>query len=136
MHQGRQIEAEQRLRPQRVDAPRAIGEDAAADDADVGERRQQQRIGPDQGADGHAGDRAAGVGAPPDQAAEEGRRKLRNGGKRQKPDRDELGIAGGAVVQVGDQQDGEDREPPHREQQRADVLAAREAFPAAAAPGA
>ena len=119
VHQRRQVEPEQMLRPQRIDAPRAGGEEAC-----VGEARQQQRIGPGQDADGHAGDGAARGGAAPDQAAEERRRKLRDGGEGQEADGGELRVAGQAVIQVGEQQDDEDRDPPHGEQQRADVLAA------------
>ena len=116
------------LRPQRLDAPGPGVEDGA-----VPEGRQQQRVGPGQGADRHAGDGAAGGGVAPDQAAEERRRELRDGGERQNADRGELRVAGGAIIQVGEQQDGEDRQPPHREQQGADVLAATTAAPRAAA---
>ena len=90
----RQVEAEQRLRPQKREAPRAVAENAEPNDAGVGEARQQQRIGPDQDADRHAGDRAARGRAPPDQAAEEGRRELRDRREREQPDRGELRVAG------------------------------------------
>ena len=72
----------------------------------------------------HAGDGAARGGIAPDQPAEERRRELRDGGEGQNADGGELGVAGRAVIHVGEQQDGEDRQPPHGEQQRADVLAA------------
>ena len=86
MHQRRQVEPEQRLRPQHREAERPVGQDLPADDADVGEARQQQRIGPGQDADRHAGDGAARGGAPPDQAAEERRRELRDRGEGQEAD--------------------------------------------------
>ena len=105
--------------------PNGPGVEDAADDAGVREARQQQRVGPDQDADRHAGDRAARGAVAPDQAAEERRRELRDGGEGQQADRGELRLAGRAVIQIGEQQDDEDREPPHREQQRADVLARR-----------
>ena len=124
VHQRRQVEPEQMLRAQDREAERPLGQDALADDADVGQRRQQQRIGPHQNAGGHAGNGAGGGGAPPDQAAEKGRRQLRDGGERQQPDRGELRLAGRAVIQIGEQQQGEDRHPPHLEQQRADIVAA------------
>ena len=120
----RQVEAEQRLRPQPGETPRPVGEDAGTDNAGLGEARQQQRVGPDQDPDDHAGERAAGGGAPPDQAAEERRRELRDRGERQEADRGELRIAGQAVIHVGEQQDREDRDPPHGQQKRADIVAA------------
>ena len=47
------------LRPQQRDAEQAVLEDVLADQTGVGKARQQQRVGPDQNADDHAGDRAA-----------------------------------------------------------------------------
>ena len=67
-----------------------------------------------------------GRGVAPDQAAEERRRELCDGGERQNADRGELRVAGRAIIKVGEHQDGEDRQPPHREQQGADVLAGRQ----------
>ncbi len=98
-----------------------MGQDAGIDEAGVGEARQQQRIGPGQNAGRHAGDRAARGRAPPDQAAEKGGSELGHGRKGQQPDRGELGVAGRAVIQIGEQQDREDGEPAHGEQQRSDV---------------
>jgi hypothetical protein len=49
------------------------------DDADVGEVRQQQGVGPHHEADAHPGNGAARRAAPPQQAAEEGRGELRDG---------------------------------------------------------
>ena len=84
----------------------------------------KQRIGPGQDADRHAGHRAARGRAPPDQPAEEGRRKLRDRRKGQKPDRGELRVARQPVIHVGEEQDDEDRHAPHRQQGAADVVAA------------
>ena len=88
-----QVEAEQRLRPQHQQAPGPVGQDLAADDADVGDGGQQQRIAPGQDADRHAGDRAARGAAAPEQAAEERRRELRHRGEREQADRGELRLA-------------------------------------------
>ncbi len=99
MHQWRQFEPEQVLRPQRDDVPRAVGEDVLANNADVGEARQQQRIGPDQDARRHAGDGAARGGAPPEQAAEKRRRELRDRGEREQADGRKLRVAGGAIIE-------------------------------------
>ena len=106
--QRRQIEAEQRLRPQQAEPPRAVDQDARADDAGVGNARQQQRVAPDQDAGAHAGDGAEGGATPPDQSAEKRRRQLRHGGEGQEPDRGELRLAGRMIVDVGEQQDDED----------------------------
>ena len=98
------------LRPQRSDAQRAFGQDARADDADVGKARQQQRVAPDQDADRHAGDGARRGRAAPHQPAEEGRRELRDGGKGEDADRGELRVAGRAVIGIGQREDDEDRD--------------------------
>ncbi len=88
--------------------------------------RQQQRIGPDQNSGGHAGERAARRAVAPDQPAEEGRRELRHRREGKQADRGKLRFAREAVIQIGEQQDQEDRDPPHVQQDRADVLAAGE----------
>ena len=81
LHQRRQIEAEQRLRPQPGKPERPGAQDMLADHAGVGDARQQERIGPDQDARRHAGNSAGRGAAPPDQSAKESGRQLRNGGK-------------------------------------------------------
>ena len=126
VHQRRDFQPEQMLRAQHRQAPRPVGEDALADHADVGESRQQQRIGPDQDAGAHAGDGAVGGGAPPEQPAEKRRRQLRDGREGENADGEKLGVAGAAVIHIGEQQDDEDRQPPHREQQQADIAASRD----------
>ena len=104
MHQRRQVEPEQLLRPQQRRCPTGpCGEDVVADEAEVGEARQQQRIGPDQDAGDHAGHGAARGAAPPDQAAEEGRRELRDRREGQQADRRQLRVAGRAVIHIGEQ---------------------------------
>ena len=125
VHQRRQIEAEQMLRPQRGDGPWPVGEDVLADEADIGKARQQQRIGPDRDAAGHAGDGAAGGAAAPDQTAEKRRRELGDGGEREQADRGKLGVARRAIIEVGEQDDAEDRQAAHGEQQRADIRGRR-----------
>ena len=49
---------------------------------------------------------------------------MRDGGERQKPDRSELGVAGHAVVNVGEKEDRKNRDAPYRQQQPPDALAA------------
>ena len=117
----RQIDAEQRLRPQHAEAPRPVGQNSLADHAGIGDARQQQRVAPDQNAGGHAGDGAARGAAPPDQPAEKGRRELRDGGEGQQADRGKLRVAGRAVIDVGEQQDDEDRDAAHGQQPRAGI---------------
>ena len=90
VHQRRQVEAEQRLRPQRRDAERALLQHLRADQRGIGEARQEQRVDPDQEADDHAGERAGRGAAAPEQSAEERRRELRDGRERQQADRGEL----------------------------------------------
>ena len=126
MHQRWQVEPEQRLGAQHRHSPRPLAENAGLDDAGVHEARQQQRIGPHQDAGRHAGERAARGGAPPDQAAEERRRELRDRGEGQQPDGGELRVTGQAVVQVGEEQDDEDCSAPDVQQHPASVAAAGE----------
>ena len=121
MDERRQVEPEQRLRPQPGQTEQAIGEDARAQNTGVGEARQQERVGPHQDAGAHAGDGAARGAAPPDQPAEKRRRELGDGGEGQKPDRGELRRAGRAVIDVGETQDGEDGDAADHEELRAGV---------------
>ena len=83
---------------------------------------KEQRIGPNQDAGGHAGNGAASGAAPPDQPAEEHGHQLCDGGKRQQPDRGELRRAGRAVVDVGEEQDREDRDAAHQQELRAGIV--------------
>ena len=125
MRQWRQIQAEQRLRAQHRQAERTIGQDRRADEARIRDIRQQQRIGPDQDADDHSADGAARGGLPPDQSAEKGRCKLRHRREGEKTDGRELRLADRAVIEIGEDQDREDRDAPHGQQQRADIGARR-----------
>ena len=97
-----------------------------SDKIGFGKARQQQRVGPHQDAGDHARECTARGAVAPDQPAEEGRRKLRDRGKRQEADRGKLRLAGEAIIEIGEEQDQEDREPPHGQQHRADIAAARE----------
>jgi hypothetical protein len=114
VQQRRQLEPEQRLRPQQGEPQRSFAQQGEGDDAGVGKARQQQRVGPHHDADHHAGDGAARGGALPEQAAEERRGELRDGGERQEPDGGKLRRAGRAVVEIRQQQDDDDRYAPHR----------------------
>ena len=124
MHQRRQIEAEQMLRPQRGDVPGAGGEEIGGDQPGIGDARQQQGIGPDGEADAHAGDRAGGGGTAPDQTANERGRELRHRGERQQADRGELGVAGRAIIEIGEHHDAEDRQPAHLQHGRTEIVRA------------
>ena len=123
VRERRQIEPEQRLWAQHGDAPRTLRQQALGDDAGIRHVRQEQRIGPGQDSDRHSRDRSARGGAPPDQSAEESGRKLCHRRKGQQSDRGKLRVAGHAIVDVGKKQDDADRDPSHREQQAADIVA-------------
>ena len=123
MRERRQIEPDERLRAQRRDPPGPVREQALADDAGFDHARQQERIGPDQDAEGHARHSPACGSPAPDQTAEESWRELGNGRKGQQPDRGKLGIAGQAIIDVGKKQDDADRDAAHGEQQAADIVA-------------
>ncbi|MFK4583896.1 hypothetical protein ABIF83_007373 [Bradyrhizobium ottawaense] len=128
VHQGRQIGAEQRLRPQRLDAERTVLKQQDARCRGIHETRNEQRVEPHREADQHAADGAARGRAPPQQPAEEARRKLRDGGKGEQADRHELGIAERAIVEIGHHHDGEDREPARAQQEVAEIRAAGASF--------
>ena len=126
VNERRQVEAEQSLRAQERQPGRAVGEDERHPRAGIGEARQQQRVGPDENAGAHADERPASRAAPPCEAAEKSRCELRHGGERQQADRGELGLAGDAIIEIGEQQDHEDGGAPHLEKEGADVAAADE----------
>ena len=123
VRERRQIEPEQRLRAQHHNAPRTLRQQALGDDAGIRHVRQQQRIGPGQDSDRHPRHGSARGSAPPDQPAEESGRKLCHRRKGQQSDRGQLRIAGHAIVDVGEKQNHADRDPSHREQQAADIVA-------------
>ena len=114
VQQRRQIGAEQRLRPQRLDAERAMLQQQQAGCAVFKEARQEQRVDPHGNADQHAADGAARGRLPPEQSAEERRRKLGDRRERQQADRRQLGVAERAVVEIRHHHDGEDRKAAHR----------------------
>ena len=94
MHKRRQIETKQGLRTQPGDPERPLAEDVFADHAGVEDAWQQERICPNEDAGGHSGNGAGGRAAPPNKPTEKGRRQLRDGSKRQQPDRGKLRGAG------------------------------------------
>jgi hypothetical protein len=73
-----QVGSEQRLRPQRLEAERALVQELQAGRCAVQETRQEQRVAPHRKADQHAPHGAARGRALPEQSAEKGRRELRN----------------------------------------------------------
>ena len=77
-----ELHIEKHARLQRAKAQWPLFDKAAVDPASVGERWQQQRIGPDGKTRCDARHGAARRGPAPDQAAEEGRCQLRHGGER------------------------------------------------------
>ena len=88
--------ADERVRRERDERARAEPGDRQRSMREIGrdrmlrlDRGQEQKVDPGEGAGRHAGDRAAGRAAPPEQAAEKGRSDLRDGGEREKPHRDE-----------------------------------------------
>ncbi len=126
MRQRRQIEAHERLRPQRRNSPRPVCQQALPDDPGICEARQQERVGPDQDADGHSRHGAARGCASPDQTAQKGRGELRDRGEREQSDRGQLRIAGEAVIDIGQEQNDEDCDATDRKQEAADIVTAGE----------
>ena len=108
MRERRQIEPEQGLRFQEKDARGTFQQYTLADDAEVAERRQQQRIGPCQNADAETGEGAACGGPAPDHAAEKRRSELRNRSKGKQADRGKLGFPRQPVIGIGQAENGQD----------------------------
>src|ERR1700685_1603682 len=121
MNERRQLQAEQALWPQPVDAERSIDQNAGAGDAGVGNTWQQERVSPDRDTGRHTRDSAGRGPAPPKKAAKYRRRQLGDGGKRQQPDGGELSWTGGTVIDVGKKQDGENGDAAHGKKLRAGV---------------
>ena len=122
VHQWRQVGAEQRLRAKRLDAERSVLDEQRADGAAVDEARQKQRVAPHREADQHSAHGAARRSAPPDQAAKERGRKLRNGRERQQADRGELRGAQRAEIEIRHDHDGENRDATDFQHEPAEVL--------------
>lgn len=116
-------EPEQRGRAQKADAEGAVLEHAGSDQASLGEARHHERIGPGRAPRDDAGDGALGSRPLPEQPGGEGRPDLGDGGEGQQADLRQLHIAGGAVIEICEQDDGEDRDPPDHQQQAHHVLA-------------
>ena len=128
---SRPLEAEQRVRPEQVDAEQAVAEKGRVEPAGARERRQQQRVQPDQEAGAQPDQRAAQGGALPVDAEQDRRRELRGGAERDQAHGDQrVGFADQLEVQVAEQQGGEDAAAPDRQQQAAQVRALVQAQPA------
>ena len=121
MDQRGHLGAQQCAGAQRRDAEQAFIQPDHAARIDVGEARQEQRVGPDREADQHAAHRAAPGGAPPEQSAEKGRRQLGDGCEREQADGGELRVAERVVVEIRHRHDGEDGNAAHLEQKAAEV---------------
>src|ERR1700727_146812 len=116
MNERRQLQAEQALWPQPVDAERSVDRDAG-----VGDTWQQKRVGPDHDTGRHSRNGARRGPAPPKEPAEYRRRELGNGGKRQQPNGGELSRAGKTVIDIGKKQDGENGDAADGEELRSGV---------------
>ncbi len=81
------IEPEQLLRPEQVGAEQTMRQEGDRQPARFGEGRQEQRVNPDQEAGAEAAHRPGTGAALPEDAADDRRRELRHGGKRDEPDR-------------------------------------------------
>ncbi len=128
-----EVEPEQMLRPEPADAGRAGLQQRHRQPAGLHERRQKERVGPDQEAKGDACERARPGGVAPDQAAQERRRELGDRSEAQEPDRGQReGVADHAIVEVGEQHEGHDREPADPQDEARHVGEVRKAEPAAA----
>lgn len=92
------------------------------------EARQEQQIGPDEEARTETRDCATGIGATPEQPAEEGRGHLGDGGESQKADGGKArGAVGGAVITVTQKHHRKDRRPADVEQRLGEVVPVRRA---------
>ena len=81
MGQRVEAQAEELLRAEQREAERPMLQQRHRRPARIRQRGQQQRIGPDHEAGDDAGKRTLDVGAVPDQAADQRRRELRDGGE-------------------------------------------------------
>ena len=112
--------AEQGLRPERLDAEKPVLHDRVVG---RGERRQKQRVAPDEDADGHAERRPAAIGAAPDKSADQRRGELGDGCERHQADGGQAGVVGAfAIIEEGDEQDDDDGRAADIEDQRRPVL--------------
>ena len=96
-------QAEQVLRTQQFDAEQTLGDKAVGQPARLGERRQQQGIGPQHEARRQTGQCAIPRAALPEQTADHHRRKLRYRGKGDQSDRHQrIGFSGDAEIQIAE----------------------------------
>ena len=125
-------EIEQRLGRKEAQAERTLRQHRARDPTGFNDPRQQQGVGPHRKADHDAGDGAPGGGLAPDQATEEGRRELGNGGKRHEADRCQpVRLSQQPVEEVSEEHDAEDRHPTYGQQQPRHILLVAAGFVAA-----
>jgi len=123
MAQGIQFHVEQHPGPEKIQAERALLDQALAHPAGIGEGRKQQRVAPDKGAGRESCHGTAGRGAFPHQGAKKGRGKLGHGGKGNQAD---LGQCGGRadhpVIAIGQHQHEGDGQPPDGDQGLSHVM--------------
>ena len=117
-------EAEQRPGTQPAQTQRPVHHPGRIEQARFGELGQQQRIAPDAEAEQQADFDAAAAGAAPVQPADQRRGELRDRDEGHQPERRQRGlVAAGAVVDVGQRRQADDRAAPHPQHRRCDVAA-------------
>ena len=127
---SRPVDAEQRVRPEQVAAEQAFADEGRIEPAGERQRRQQQRVQPDQEAGAQPDQRAAQAGALPVDPEQDRRRELRGRAERHEArSHQRIGFADHLEVHVAEQQDGEDAAPADRQQQAAQVPALVQAQP-------
>ena len=115
---------QERLHPQRRDAPGALGEDLRAHQRAVAEARQEERVEPEQDAGDEARERAGAGGAAPVEAADQARQELRDAAEGDEADGGErVGAAAEAEVDEAEAEDQRDADPARGEEEPADVAA-------------
>ena len=116
------VEAEERVGPEKRQAERPVREPGRGEPAGRRERRQRQRVGPHREAAEQAGERAAAGAAAPEEAAEDRRRELGDGGERDQAERDQR-ARGVDRQQVEEPQglDAEDGDAARPQEARAEV---------------
>ena len=122
MHQRRHLGAEQGLRPQRIDAERAMLQEHHSRAGAVDETRQEQCVRPHREADQHPAHGAARRRSSPDQPAKKRWSELGDGRERQQADGRQLGRPERAEVEIGHDHDGEDRNAADLQHEAAEIL--------------
>ena len=119
--------AKQVLRTQEFNAEQAVGDETVGQPARLGKRRQQQRIGPKHESKRESRQRAVARATFPEQAADHHRRKLRDSGKGNQPDRDQrIGFARHPKIQVAKAEDHGDGPASDFQQQAGEIGACRQ----------